>query len=407
MLDDIIPGIVCVDVGTANEWGVDYVVRNSHHDVEVLLMEYKCRWKLDVADPMPVSAADVGNLPGLVSEYFRILSQGLPRPHWMYAIGQCTTYMIANKLRFCILSTLNFFYVLHLPTARADSLHISDRFSVTFTYDSIHGAIISSRPASADQGLVLAALQAHVGFSVFLPAQGIPVDQHGQPLPDVNEIVYKMAFLFVIRRALLSTKFTGNGPTLRLRTTGSRDKDPDHDADEACEPVEVDSFSEKLQLLGEGRSGAVFKASLRGVPVAIKIESKEAEDITALDRERAVYQRFEALQGVYLPKIACYKVRVVGELYGLGMQVLKMLPVDFGCWSLEQRNEVKQLLLALVNHGLFQQDLRAENFGINDEGKIVMYDLEDVVCAGDDEDTEHFRKMYIAMVERLFDVFPH
>jgi hypothetical protein len=71
---------------------------------------------------------------------------------------------------------------------------------------------------------------------------------------------------------------------------------------------------EDLYSLGQGRLGAVFGCKFRGEALAIKCVDRTKEDVTALEKEIAVYRQLEDFQGELIPQVRYYRSEVVANL---------------------------------------------------------------------------------------------
>ncbi|KAI9241658.1 MAG: kinase-like domain-containing protein [Podila humilis] len=114
------------------------------------------------------------------------------------------------------------------------------------------------------------------------------------------------------------------------------------------------------ELLGEGRTGRVFRAMWQGEPVALKIcdlyKNPEYED--EILTEVAAYKALEALQGVCIPrfKTAGYD----GGIFAIAMEVAGS-PMEVDKLSYRERLKIVDSLSLIHQHGILHNDIRLYN----------------------------------------------
>ncbi|KAI8600148.1 kinase-like domain-containing protein [Dissophora ornata] len=114
------------------------------------------------------------------------------------------------------------------------------------------------------------------------------------------------------------------------------------------------------ELLGEGRTGRVFRATWKGESVALKVcdlyKHPEYED--EILSEVAAYKALEDLQGVCIPhfKIAGYD----GGLFSIAMEIAGS-PMEVDKLSSQERLKIADGLLLIHQHGIMHNDIRVYN----------------------------------------------
>ncbi|KAI9241668.1 MAG: hypothetical protein BYD32DRAFT_405255 [Podila humilis] len=114
------------------------------------------------------------------------------------------------------------------------------------------------------------------------------------------------------------------------------------------------------ELLGEGRTGRVFRAMWQGEPVALKIcdlyKNPEYED--EILTEVAAYKALAVLQGVCIPrfKIAGYD----GGIFAIAMEVAGS-PMEVDKLSYQERSKIVDSLSLIHQHGILHNDIRLYN----------------------------------------------
>ncbi|KAG0038649.1 hypothetical protein BGZ83_003028 [Gryganskiella cystojenkinii] len=117
---------------------------------------------------------------------------------------------------------------------------------------------------------------------------------------------------------------------------------------------------EVQELLGEGRTGRVFRASWKGEPVALKVcdlykDSQYEDDILS---EVGAYKALEVLQGVCIPhfKTAGYD----GGLFSIAMEIAGS-PMEVDKLSYRERLKIVNGLLLIHQRGIVHNDIRLDN----------------------------------------------
>ncbi|KAI9241659.1 MAG: hypothetical protein BYD32DRAFT_405221 [Podila humilis] len=131
------------------------------------------------------------------------------------------------------------------------------------------------------------------------------------------------------------------------------------------------------ELLGEGRTGRVFRAMWQGEPVALKVcdlyKNPEYED--EILTEVAAYKALEALQGVCIPrfKTAGYD----GGIFAIAMEIAGS-PMEVDKLSYQERLKIVDSLSLIHQHGILHNDIRLYNVLVcryNNEFQVCFIDF--------------------------------
>ena len=98
-----------------------------------------------------------------------------------------------------------------------------------------------------------------------------------------------------------------------------------------------------------------------------------------------------------------YWQSVSGMMSGFAMQCLDRLPDEWIEWDSNLRSKAYDCLLALATSaGIIHNDIRPCNFGLLNGGKVMVFDLEDVIeCRKDDySKLSSFKKKIQQLIRR-------
>ncbi len=149
--------------------------------------------------------------------------------------------------------------------------------------------------------------------------------------------------------------------------------------------------------VGGGRYAMVFKGTLQGKPIAVKLYdvSKGGEDL--LRKEMSVYHDMHQYQGRLIPKVLGV-ASSGGNMEGYCMEWLQSIE----CWTLEMKQQAKEVLKELgETMGVMQQDISEGNFAKSFENRVVMIDMEEIKFA----DSEKEFKSYMRRAQKVIDSF--
>ncbi|GJJ78399.1 hypothetical protein EMPS_10758 [Entomortierella parvispora] len=175
------------------------------------------------------------------------------------------------------------------------------------------------------------------------------------------------------------------------------------EAQESLGLQQVDLGEFELQeVIGEGRSGRVFRAFWRDKPVALKIcdlykNPKYEEEILT---EVAVYQALESLQGIYVPRL-----RIVGYDGGLFAFAMDMAgsPVEVESLSDADRLKIVQCLTEIHRHGILHNDIRRENILVcRESGRLQVRFID--FASSKAHSNEHEMEREMTMLRRLLEM---
>lgn len=363
---------VCSGFRFKNTSRIDKEVTEIDHHGRGLL-EIECRWKLE-DDPMPIDAATI------VHQYSQLLYHHDPRrgyPQWFWAIGQCVGYLVLYRRRSIILSTLAYFYVISINYVGAVAqVEISDRIAVSGDKTTIALGGHPTVQLSATQLALSDIIMDHVNAAM----------PNLVPTASKSELVYSLCFLFALHEGVRSPAMAAEPVFVVPHLSGGR-----HGSEVSGGADDTVMFNGTLEYVGAGRSGVVYSSNYRGCKVAFKFaeptEKQDEFDEDALSREVCLYEEFKECQGLLIPKLV-EAIVMSGNAKGFCMEFLAPLPCDFKDWSEDQRCEAARVLSLLLDRGLWQNDIRAANFGVNASGSIVMFDLEDCSLINVNDESE-------------------
>ena len=155
-----------------------------------------------------------------------------------------------------------------------------------------------------------------------------------------------------------------------------------------------------FKWLGSGRLGSVYGGNYDGIHLAIKCVDIVKGDGCTLSKERKMYERMSALQGVCIPRLFPHQFRSCsGLMVGFGVDLMLPLPAEIEQWSTEVRRGAYDALLVLaLAGGILHNDIRSSNFGqMQVDGRVMVFDLEDV-----SEFEESRFKVYKRSIQRMF-----
>ena len=169
--------------------------------------------------------------------------------------------------------------------------------------------------------------------------------------------------------------------------------------------IAVSSEALTRECMGRGRSGSVFKFKLDSKDVAIKLYDIHRTGVyERMHRELQMYERLAAYQGQFIPTIEG-TVMIDGEVMGICMTCLKLLPYRLSHWTTQDKYRAKGVLLRLADAGLFHDDIKTDNFGVTLDNRMMVFDFEDVTCAEDlpeELDVGKFTTRYKKRICRMF-----
>ena len=128
--------------------------------------------------------------------------------------------------------------------------------------------------------------------------------------------------------------------------------------------------------LGRGRSGTIFKTTLRGEVVALKICNlwQHPQYEREMINEVAIYRAFEDQQGLWVP-------RLKGAGYTAGG--LFVVATEIACWPLEEveilsypeRRAIQRALTFIHGYGFVHNGISKNNILINSSGSVFFIDF--------------------------------
>ncbi|CAG8645552.1 1633_t:CDS:1, partial [Paraglomus occultum] len=119
---------------------------------------------------------------------------------------------------------------------------------------------------------------------------------------------------------------------------------------------------DRQSVLGDGRSGKVFRAIWQKEEVALKIcdLSKHPDYEEEMLTEVEVYYALEDLQGHYIPKLKAAGY-AYGKMFFLVATEIVGSPVKVDSLNDQERHEIIKALSQIHVHGFLHRDIRAEN----------------------------------------------
>jgi serine/threonine protein kinase len=133
---------------------------------------------------------------------------------------------------------------------------------------------------------------------------------------------------------------------------------------------------DRQNVLGDGRSGKVFRAVWQKEEVALKVcdLSKHPDYEEEMLTEVEVYHALEDLQGHYIPKLKAAGY-AYGKMFFLVATEIVGSPVEVNSLNDQERYEIVKALSQIHGHGFLHKDIRAENilFQHSDDGFRVSF----------------------------------
>jgi len=130
--------------------------------------------------------------------------------------------------------------------------------------------------------------------------------------------------------------------------------------------------------LGAGACGIVYKATLDGSPVALKIAnlSRNNRAMHEFANEIALYEALTEVQGEIIPQLVWYGPLDDGRGYGIATTLCDPQ-------HLATEDEKSAVLRRLAELGVVHEDIREENFVRSPQGQLFVIDFGQSWLEGD------------------------